>query len=60
MRARRWGKYGGKGTHVLDLLYCEVCVCGYADCLWPDVDNDHNGAVDELLQQFVDLLVRCT
>ena len=52
-------KCGGKGTHVLDLLYCKVCVCGYADCLWPDVDNDHNGAVDELFQQVVDFLVGC-
>ena len=38
------------GTHVFDLLYREVCVCRDTDRLWPNVDNDHDRAGDELLQ----------
>ena len=44
-------------TYVFDLFDCKVCVCGDADCLRPDVDDDHDGAGAELLHEVVDLLV---
>ena len=46
-----------KGTNVLDLLHGEVRICWDADCLWPDIDDDHDGAGNELFQEIIYFLV---
>lgn len=46
------------GTYVFDFFDGKIGVCGDADCVWPDIDNDHDWTCDELLEEIVDLLVR--